>query len=84
MTSKIIVVSQEIRVTVDARKFTPEFFDEFNATIQDFGTDIDKHLAHLAGLYARGAVDIFTALIEGYGSVEDMGITFQEVGFEAE
>lgn len=72
MITKRVVVSQVIEVTVDDTKFTPEFFAEFEATMYPYDT-IDRHIEHLAQLYARGLAD-HGDFIEGYGPSEDMGI----------
>ncbi len=74
MITKRVIVSQVIEVTVDDTKFTPEFFAEFEATMYPYDT-IDRHIEHLAQLYARGVVDQGD-FIEGYGPSEGMGIEF--------
>lgn len=82
MITKRVVVSQVIEVTVDDTKFTPEFFAEFEATMFPYDT-IDRHIEHLAQLYARGVVDQGD-FIEGYGPSEDMGIKFANVPWSTE
>jgi len=79
---KSIVVSQEIKVTIDESKFDEAFMEEFRQSFYHF-TTIDDHLCHLAQLYARGLVDEFSTFIEGYGPMADMGISF-ETGFQEE
>lgn len=76
---KQVEIVQMINVTVDESKFTEAFYKEFNRYFFDFGTDIEKHIEHLAQMYARGVVHEFTEFIEGYGPVKDMGIEFEEV-----
>ena len=56
------------RRDADQDKFTPKFMREFNATISDFGTDIDCRLEPPAQLHARGIADNLS-FIEGYGPV---------------
>lgn len=75
--SKAVQVTQVVRVTIDESKFTPEFMREFQAHFYPF-TSIERHLEHLAQLYARGLADNF-AFIEGYGPAKDMGIKFEDV-----
>ncbi len=76
---KQVELVQLVNVTVDESKFTAEFYEEFNTYFYDFGSDIEKHIEHLAQMYARGVVHEFTEFIEGYGPVQDFGIKFEEV-----
>jgi hypothetical protein len=71
-----VVVTQEIEVTVDETKFDKEFMTEFRESMYNFYT-IEDHMAHLAQLYARGIIDDFNNVAEGYGSLKDMGISFK-------
>lgn len=73
-TTKTVVVSQTVEVTLDESKFTPEFMAEFKRSFYEFDT-IDEHRKHLAQLHARGLCDDFS-FIEGYGRAQDMGIGF--------
>ena len=73
---------QRVNVTVDESKFTKAFYEEFNEYFFDFGTDIEKHIEHLAQMYARGVVTQYTDFIEGYGPVGDFGIQFEDVDLE--
>ena len=73
---RTVGVQQLIEVTVDEAKFTPEFMAEFRASMYPFD-EVGQHIEHLAQLYARGAVDGFSAFIEGYGPPKDFGISFR-------
>lgn len=75
---KTILVTQSVNVEVDESKFTQEFFDDFNRHFYNFGNDIDKHIEHLAQLFARGIAGPFSTFIEGYGEPEEMGIVFSD------
>ena len=72
MITKRVRVTQEVTVTVDETKFTPEFMAEFRASFFPFDT-LEEHVEHLAQLAARGVADNGT-FIEGYGPAADMGI----------
>lgn len=71
--TRIVAVTQYIKVTIDETKFDEDFFRQFNACIFDAGDDLDEHLKHLAQLNARGVYED-TDFIEGYGPAKDMGI----------
>lgn len=71
----VISVEQTIIVTLDETKFTPAFFDDFNAMIGDIG-DIDEHAVNLAGQSVH--VDTSERFIEGYGPMNAMGIQIEE------
>jgi hypothetical protein len=71
--TKVVAVTQYIKVTIDESKFDDEFFAGFNSTIFDAGADLDEHMKHLAQLNARG-IYADGDFIEGYGRTEDMGI----------
>lgn len=73
MVTKTVLVEQVVKVTVDEAKFTPDFMQEFRASMYPFN-DVDDHIEHLGQLYARGLCDEFTKFIEGYGPPADMGI----------
>lgn len=73
-----INVVQEVEVTLDESKFTPEFMDEFRASFFDFDT-IEDHAKHIAQLYARGVVE-GDDFIEGYGRPSEMGIRANALG----
>jgi hypothetical protein len=78
---KEVQVVKVIEVTIDEEKFTPEFFEEFNASMHDLGDDVDEHIKFLATLHVRGVADN-DSFIEGYGPAKDMGIRFEEIGDE--
>ncbi len=69
---KQIAVTRVVEIEVDEAKFTPEFMNEFRASMYNFRT-LDQHLEHLAQLYARDVIDD-RSFIEGYGRAEEMGI----------
>lgn len=75
-----VEVTQNIVITLDETKFTPEFLAEFNAGIVDWGDDLEKHAEHLAWTHATGRHDLeYTTaatapFVEGYGPVCDLGI----------
>lgn len=73
--TKVVAVTQYIKVTIDETKFDREFFEQFNASIFYAGDDLDEHFKHLAQLNARGIYDD-TDFIGGYGPAEEMGIKF--------
>lgn len=72
-TTKVVAVTQYIKVTLDEDKFDAAFHRRFNESIFDTGDDIREHFKHLAQLNARGIVED-TDFIEGYGLAKDMGI----------
>lgn len=73
--TKVVAVTQYIKVTIDETKFDEEFFSQFNASIFDADDDLDEHFKHLAQLAARGIASEYSdEFIEGYGPVKDMGI----------
>jgi hypothetical protein len=75
-----VEVTQNIIVTLDETKFTPEFLAEFNGSISDWGDDLEKHAEHLAWVHATGREDLeYTTaatapFVEGYGPICDLGI----------
>lgn len=78
LTSKDVEVRRIVRVIFDEAKFTPAFFDQFNATISDFGDDLDLHRIYLGRLFAAGVIDN-GQFIEGYGPSAEMGIKLVEI-----
>lgn len=76
MKSLEVLVSQSVIVTVDEKKFTPEFMQEFRETFYPFNS-LRDHQHHLAQLYVRGLADEY-AFIEGYGQAAEMGIKFSQ------
>lgn len=81
--TKVVAVTQYIKVTIDESKFDEEFRRQFNASIFDAGDDLDEHIKHLAQLNARGIYDD-TDFIEGYGPAEDMGIKLRALNMVME
>jgi hypothetical protein len=78
----VVRVSQDVEVTIDPAKFTPEFMAEFRESFFDFDT-VAEHIEHLAQLHARGITD-YDEFIEGYGPARDMGIRFKVLGTDIE
>src|SRR5271168_2990045 len=76
-----ILVSQDVELSLDEGKFTPEFMTEFRESFFQFHT-VEDHAEHLAQLYAREIVDNQTEFIEGYGDPADFGIKFGGRTFE--
>ena len=76
---KQVMVTQytNVEVTVNPKKFTNEFMEEFKKCFYPDINTIDKHIEHLAQLFARG---LYTNgdFIEGYGPTEEMGIKFRK------
>jgi len=72
-----VEVTETIEVELDETKFTPEFMQEFKECMYVFNS-IEDHAKHLAQLEARGFIG-FREDVEGYGSLRDMGITFNTI-----
>jgi hypothetical protein len=72
----LVQVTQQVHVSVDEAKFTPEFMADFRDVFYPFQT-VEDHVRHLGQLFARGIV-YNGAFIEGYGKTEEMGIRFEE------
>jgi hypothetical protein len=77
MSTHDVEISIRVRVTIDDDKFTPEFMEEFCKLFYTF-SNTDRHVEHLAQLYARNLADE-TSFIEGYGPAADMGIKFEHL-----
>lgn len=76
MSKHLVTVMLTVEVTLDDSKFTPEFFEEYEANFAPYGTVAD-HAEHLAWLHATGVEDLDTSLnpfVEGYGPINDFGI----------
>lgn len=82
MQTRTVRVEQIVEVSIDDTKFTPEFMAEFRRTMYPFDS-VDRHIEHLAQLYARGAADEFS-FIEGYGPASELGIKFLQISQDAE
>lgn len=74
-TTKTVIVTQYVEVTLDESKFTPEFMEEFREYMYDFES-VEEHREHLAQMYACGLCDSYS-YVEGYGNLEDMGVEFR-------
>lgn len=83
--TKRVLVEQEIDVTIDVSKFTPQFLSSFDEAFHNFGGDIDEHFKHLAQLYARGVTQGYrNDFVEGYGELGEMNIKFLARGCDEE
>ena len=76
MTTKTLTVTQDITITVDESKFTPEFMANFNRYFHELNT-VEDHMKYLAEVYARGIVTSYGDFLEGYGPLDKMGIKFE-------
>jgi hypothetical protein len=74
MKRKVNVI-QVVEVEVDESKFTDEFLSEWQETFYPF-TSVNDHILHIAQLEARSFLDDFT---EGYGKIEEFGISAKVV-----
>jgi hypothetical protein len=84
MTTKNVLVTQVIEVTIDESKFNETFMKEFRENFYNY-TTINHHIEHLGQLYARGMVgDSSDSFIEGYGRAKDMSIKFVESSTDTE
>lgn len=84
MTTKTVIVTLPVEVTVDETKFTPEFMQEFRDSFYSFAT-LDDHIKHLGQLYVRGGISDFgRPFIEGYGPASELGISFTELDGDTE
>lgn len=75
MTKFKTTLTFEVDVEIDETKFDETFLSEFRASFYPF-YDIKDHVEHIAQLTARGLLDDFT---EGYGPIDDMGISARTV-----
>lgn len=82
MQTRTVRVEQIVEVSIDDTKFTPDFMAEFRRTMYPFDS-VDRHIEHLAQLYARGVADEFS-FIEGYGPASELGIKFRQVSQDVE
>lgn len=74
-------VAINVRVTLDDAHFNEAFMGEFRESFYPFHT-LRRHVQHLAQLEARGMVHDYKPFVEGYGELEDMGISLNAVDFE--
>lgn len=71
MTFEVMVVST-VEVTLDETKFTPEFMNEFRESFYPC-MSLEDHAEHIAQLEVKDLLD--KDFTEGYGPLEDMGIS---------
>ena len=69
-----VQIEQIVRVTIDETKFTPEFMKAFSDSMYDFET-IEEHVKNLAEWRARGVIQSDRDFHEGYGHLNEFGIT---------
>ena len=81
--TKDIEVTITVRVSVDETKFTPEFMRDFRETFYPFHS-LDDHIQHLAQMEAREMISGPTDFVEGYGQLDEMGITTRWIDTETE
>lgn len=72
--TKTITVTQEIAVTVDESRFTPEFMENYSKHFHECET-VEDHMKYIAESYARGIVTFNGDFLEGYGKMDDFGIS---------
>lgn len=83
MTTKVIIVTQHIKVTVDETKFTPTFMENFTRHFHPC-EDVEAHMRHIATSYARGIIDSSSQFLEGYGELTNFGVKLKREDTEAE
>ncbi len=71
--TKTLRVNQEIKITVDESKFTPEFNKSFSEVFH-LKENTDDHIKYIAELYGRGVITSDREFVEGYGILRDFGI----------
>lgn len=76
--TKTVVVRQDVEVTVDESKFTPQFMESFRRHFYGFQT-IDEHIDHIAQARARGLIQSSADFLEGYGPLKDFGVAVRVV-----
>jgi hypothetical protein len=81
--TKYVEVRQQIKVTVDESRFTPEFLAAFKRAFFDAET-VEDHIKHIAESYARGIVTFKGDFLEGYGKMDDFGISCKREDVECE
>jgi hypothetical protein len=81
MGKRLVQVSMLVEVITDDSMFTPKFMDEFKESFYRFDT-IEDHVKHIAQLFARNLLD--SDFVEGYGSLDEMGITARVIDQEEE
>lgn len=79
-----VQVAQDVEVTLDESRFTPEFMENYRKNFYPFNT-LEDHAKHLAELAADGRIPLWneSAFVEGYGALKASGvkleITYTEV-----
>lgn len=71
--TKTITVTQEIEVTVDESRFTPEFMENYSKYFHECEA-VEDHMKYIAESYARGIVMSNHDFLEGYGKLNEFGI----------
>ena len=73
-----VVVTQRVKVSLDADKFDAAFMAEFRESFFPY-FDLEDHAKHLAQLVARGVYELSpyipTEFVEGYAEIGPMGIS---------
>lgn len=81
--TKTITVTQEITVTVDESRFTPEFMENYSKHFHECET-VEDHMKYIAESYARGIVTFNGDFLEGYGKMDDFGISCKRESVEVD
>jgi hypothetical protein len=82
MIKKTVKVTQYVEVEVDEAKLNDEFMKEFSSYM--FEADIDEHFRHLAAQEAQGFIPTKDYFLEGYGPLNEMGISMKVTDLECE
>jgi len=83
MTTKVVIVTQHINITVDESKFTPEFMAHFSRHFHHCPT-VEDHIKYIALSYARGIIDSASQFLEGYGELSHFGVKFKREHVDTE
>ena len=80
-----VTVTSIVKVTLDERAFTPEFFAEYERHFNPYGT-IERHAEHIGQLAAR---EMFSfrrpdEFVEGYGEIGHFGIKAEVTDVETD
>ena len=76
-----VEVTRIVRITLDETKFTPAFFERVAKLIAPM-PNLTDHVIHLAREWVDGAADN-GEFVEGYGQMDEMGISFDDLGSES-
>lgn len=68
-----VTVEQDLEITVDESRFTPEFLQGFKESFYPCET-IEDHVEFIAESFAQGVVRSDADFLEGYGVLRDFGI----------